>query len=69
MPPTMTEMQDRLHGLGWEVACFNSNRPDGSIVWHLVAKRGDQELLVKGPDVHEVWWHACQQAASLDHDE
>ncbi len=64
----MTEMQDRLHGLGWEVACVNSNRPDGGIAWHLAAKRGDQEIRVNGPDIHEVWWHACRQAASIDHD-
>jgi hypothetical protein len=69
MPPTMTEMQDRLHGLGWGVACINSNQPDGSIAWHLVAKRGDQEIRVNGLDVHKVWLHACDQAATISHDE
>ena len=39
---TITEMQNQLHQLGWEVACINSNQPDGGITWHFVAKRGDQ---------------------------
>jgi hypothetical protein len=44
MEPTMAEMQDELDRLGWEVACINSNQPDGGIVWRLVAKRGGQGL-------------------------
>ena len=69
MPPTMTEMQDRIHELGWEIACINSNQPDGSIAWHFVAMRGDQELRVNGLDVHKVWLYACDQAATISHDE
>ena len=69
MPPAMAEMQNQLDRLGWDVACINSNQPDGGIARHLVAKRGDQEIRVNGPDVHEVWWHACEQAASMEHDE
>ncbi len=69
MPPTMTEMQDQLDRLGWEVACINSSRPNGGIAWHLVAKRGDHEIRINGPDVHKVWLHACEQAASITRDE
>ena len=49
----MIEIQDRLHGLGWDVACVNSNQPDGGIVGHFVPTRGNQDIRVDGPDVFD----------------
>lgn len=52
--------------LGGQVGCVNQNNPDGSLTWELVAMRGEENIIVSGPDVYKVWWEACRQVAKVE---